>query len=169
MGRRRRAGCAGGARQLVRKSPLIPANAGIQLKRTDFTCTYCWVPAFRRADSGEFPARSHFAFRSHSASWSTMAFIRSFAFPDFLDSLVSLFAAFVLGTLIGAERQYRQRGGDWVCHSILLREQLAVPRQPANLPERSHSYASEPLSGTGDRGLFQRGSCFPDGYRRLGS
>src|SRR3984885_3520410 len=38
-----------------------------------------------------------------------MAFIRSFAIPDFLDTLVSLFAAFVLGTLIGAERQYRQR------------------------------------------------------------
>src|ERR1700741_4634771 len=40
-----------------------------------------------------------------------MAFLHSFTLPDFLDSLVSLFAAFVLGTLIGAERQYRQRGG----------------------------------------------------------
>ena len=38
-----------------------------------------------------------------------MAFIRSFALPDFFDTLVSLFTAFVLGTLIGAERQYRQR------------------------------------------------------------
>src|SRR5215472_18299767 len=30
---------------------------------------------------------------------------------DFLDSLISLLSAFVLGTLIGAERQYRQRSG----------------------------------------------------------
>ena len=29
--------------------------------------------------------------------------------PDFLDTMVSLLAAFVLGALIGAERQYRQR------------------------------------------------------------
>jgi putative Mg2+ transporter-C (MgtC) family protein len=40
-----------------------------------------------------------------------MAFLHSFAVGDFLDSLDSLFAAFVLGALIGAERQYRQRGG----------------------------------------------------------
>src|SRR5580704_18732875 len=51
--------------------------------------------------------------------WVTMAFIRSFAFPDFLDSLVSLFAAFVLGTLIGAERQYRQRGGGLRTHVLV--------------------------------------------------
>jgi len=36
-------------------------------------------------------------------------FIHTFQLQDFLDTLVSLFAAFVLGTLIGAERQYRQR------------------------------------------------------------
>jgi putative Mg2+ transporter-C (MgtC) family protein len=36
-------------------------------------------------------------------------FIRTFQLHDFLDTLVSLFVAFVLGTLIGAERQYRQR------------------------------------------------------------
>jgi hypothetical protein len=36
-------------------------------------------------------------------------FIHTFQLHDFLDTLVSLFAAFVLGTLIGAERQYRQR------------------------------------------------------------
>jgi putative Mg2+ transporter-C (MgtC) family protein len=30
---------------------------------------------------------------------------------DFLDSVISLLGAFVLGTLIGAERQYRQRSG----------------------------------------------------------
>ena len=38
-----------------------------------------------------------------------MQFIHTFQLQDFLDTLVSLFAAFVLGTLIGAERQYRQR------------------------------------------------------------
>ena len=48
-----------------------------------------------------------------------MAFLHSFTFPDFLDSLVSLFAAFVLGTLIGAERQYRQRGGGLRTHVLV--------------------------------------------------
>ena len=38
-----------------------------------------------------------------------MQFLRTFQLHDFLDTLVSLFVAFVLGTLIGAERQYRQR------------------------------------------------------------
>ena len=38
-----------------------------------------------------------------------MQFVHTFQLNDFLDTLVSLFAAFVLGTLIGAERQYRQR------------------------------------------------------------
>src|SRR5271168_2178734 len=38
-----------------------------------------------------------------------MRFIQTFQLYDFLDTLVSLFVAFVLGTLIGAERQYRQR------------------------------------------------------------
>jgi len=38
-----------------------------------------------------------------------MRFLTTFQTADFLDTLVSLFTAFVLGTLIGAERQYRQR------------------------------------------------------------
>src|ERR1700735_677158 len=38
-----------------------------------------------------------------------MRFIQTFQLYDFLDTLVSLMTAFVLGTLIGAERQYRQR------------------------------------------------------------
>lgn len=38
-----------------------------------------------------------------------MKFIATFQTLDFLDTLLSLTAAFVLGTLIGAERQYRQR------------------------------------------------------------
>src|SRR3974377_1576312 len=40
-----------------------------------------------------------------------MAFLHSFTLGDFVDSLVSLLAAFILGTLSGAERQYRQRSG----------------------------------------------------------
>lgn len=38
-----------------------------------------------------------------------MRFLTTFQLYDFLDTLVSLTAAFVLGTLIGAERQYRLR------------------------------------------------------------
>ena len=38
-----------------------------------------------------------------------MRFLTTFQGADFVDSLVSLVTAFVLGTLIGAERQYRQR------------------------------------------------------------
>lgn len=48
-----------------------------------------------------------------------MAFLHSFAFRDFIDTLVSLGAAFVLGTLIGAERQYRQRGGGLRTHVLV--------------------------------------------------
>src|ERR1700746_94321 len=38
-----------------------------------------------------------------------MRFVQTFQLYDFLDTLVSLSVAFVFGTLIGAERQYRQR------------------------------------------------------------
>lgn len=48
-----------------------------------------------------------------------MAFLHSFTVGDFLDSLVSLLAAFVLGGLIGAERQYRQRGGGLRTHVLV--------------------------------------------------
>jgi putative Mg2+ transporter-C (MgtC) family protein len=48
-----------------------------------------------------------------------MAFLHSFTIGDFLDSIVSLLAAFVLGTLIGAERQYRQRGGGLRTHVLV--------------------------------------------------
>lgn len=48
-----------------------------------------------------------------------MAFLHSFTLPDFLDTLVSLIAAFVLGGLIGAERQYRQRGGGLRTHVLV--------------------------------------------------
>jgi putative Mg2+ transporter-C (MgtC) family protein len=48
-----------------------------------------------------------------------MAFLHSFTFSDFADSLISLFGAFVLGGLIGAERQYRQRGGGLRTHVLV--------------------------------------------------
>jgi putative Mg2+ transporter-C (MgtC) family protein len=38
-----------------------------------------------------------------------MQFLQTFQLYDFFDTLISLFTAFVFGTLIGAERQYRQR------------------------------------------------------------
>ena len=38
-----------------------------------------------------------------------MLFIQTFDPQDFLNTLISLVAAFIFGTLIGAERQYRQR------------------------------------------------------------
>src|SRR6201981_610697 len=38
-----------------------------------------------------------------------MRFLQTFQLHDFFDTLVSLLVAFVFGTLIGAERQYRQR------------------------------------------------------------
>src|ERR1700691_2407754 len=40
-----------------------------------------------------------------------VAALQAFNLPDFLDSLLSPVGAFILGTLIGAERQYRQRSG----------------------------------------------------------
>jgi putative Mg2+ transporter-C (MgtC) family protein len=40
-----------------------------------------------------------------------MSALSVFSWSEFLDSLISLLGAFVLGTLIGAERQYRQRSG----------------------------------------------------------
>jgi putative Mg2+ transporter-C (MgtC) family protein len=48
-----------------------------------------------------------------------MAFLHSFTLADLLDSFVSLCGAFVLGTLIGAERQYRQRGGGLRTHVLV--------------------------------------------------
>jgi putative Mg2+ transporter-C (MgtC) family protein len=40
-----------------------------------------------------------------------VAALHTINLTDFIDTLISLFSAFVLGTLIGAERQYRQRQG----------------------------------------------------------
>jgi putative Mg2+ transporter-C (MgtC) family protein len=51
--------------------------------------------------------------------WLSMKFLHSLTISDFLDSLVSLFSAFVLGGLIGAERQYRQRGGGLRTHVLV--------------------------------------------------
>jgi putative Mg2+ transporter-C (MgtC) family protein len=38
-----------------------------------------------------------------------MQFLQTFQLYDFLDTVVSLFVAFVFGTVTSAERQYRQR------------------------------------------------------------
>jgi putative Mg2+ transporter-C (MgtC) family protein len=48
-----------------------------------------------------------------------LAFLHSLSVADFIDSLVSLLVAFVLGALIGAERQYRQRGGGLRTHVLV--------------------------------------------------
>jgi len=48
-----------------------------------------------------------------------LAFLHTFTLSELLDSLVSLFSAFVLGTIIGAERQYRQRGGGLRTHVLV--------------------------------------------------
>jgi putative Mg2+ transporter-C (MgtC) family protein len=91
------------------------------LKPVEFTCTYCLVPpAFIPDIIGDRDERIPADFSQVTlCGWVAMAFLRSFAFPDFLDTLVSLSAAFVLGTLIGAERQYRQRGGGLRTHVLV--------------------------------------------------
>jgi putative Mg2+ transporter-C (MgtC) family protein len=48
-----------------------------------------------------------------------VAAVQSLNVTDFIDSLISLFSAFVLGTLIGAERQYRQRQGGLRTNTIV--------------------------------------------------
>jgi putative Mg2+ transporter-C (MgtC) family protein len=47
-----------------------------------------------------------------------MRFLTTFQLHDFIDTLASLTAAFVLATLIGAERQYRQRTA--ACANVLV-------------------------------------------------
>src|SRR5689334_14113925 len=47
--------------------------------------------------------------RSPDPGAAAMKFLTTFQTADFFDTLLSLAVAFVLGTLIGAERQYRQR------------------------------------------------------------
>src|ERR1700736_4220332 len=48
-----------------------------------------------------------------------MRFIQTFQLYDFLDTLVSLLTAFVFGTIIGAERQYRQRSAGLRTHVLV--------------------------------------------------
>ena len=49
-----------------------------------------------------------------------MRFLETFQTADFFDTLISLSVAFVLGTLIGAERHYRLR-------SAGLRTKISAP------------------------------------------
>src|ERR1700709_1263259 len=65
----------------------------------------CWRLRRKMATPGCWSCNRSFS-KSHRG---TMRFVATFQIYDFLDTLVSLATAFVLGTLIGAERQYRQR------------------------------------------------------------
>jgi hypothetical protein len=79
-----------------------------------------------------------------------MAFLHSFAVGDFLDSLVSLFAAFVLGALIGAERQYRQRGGGLRAMPLFRsarRPSLTLGCISTAIPARSVTWLQAPEAG----------------------
>src|SRR5260370_42108802 len=48
-----------------------------------------------------------------------MRFLQTFQLFDFFDTLISLFTAFVFGTLIGAERQYRQGSAGLRTHVLV--------------------------------------------------
>src|SRR6202048_3328560 len=65
----------------------------------------CWHSPPRMATPGCWRCNSPFS----TSLRGTMRFLATFQIYDFLDTLISLFTAFFLGTLIGAERQYRQR------------------------------------------------------------
>jgi uncharacterized membrane protein YhiD involved in acid resistance len=70
-----------------------------------------------------------------------MRFIQTFQVYDFLDTLVSLTTAFVLGTLIGAERQYRQRSAGLRTNVL-----VAVGASAFIWQERTEPFASSPMS-----------------------
>ena len=68
-----------------------------------------------------------------------MRFLATFQIADFLDTLVSLASAFVLGTLIGAERQYRQRTAG-------LRTNVLVAVGAAAFVDLAMRIAADPVS-----------------------
>ena len=71
-----------------------------------------------------------------------MQFLHTFQLYDFIDTLISLLTAFVFGTLIGAERQYRQR-------SAGLRTNVLVSVGAAAFVDAGQVSAdSMPFSGT---------------------
>jgi uncharacterized membrane protein YhiD involved in acid resistance len=76
-----------------------------------------------------------------------MAFMHAFSASDFLDSLTSLFIAFVLGALIGAERQYRQRSGG-LRTNALVAVGAAAPSSisPCGWPATTARCVSSPMS-----------------------
>ena len=53
-----------------------------------------------------------------------MQFIKTFQLYDFFDTLVCLLVAFVFGTLIGAERRYRQPNAGLQPEGMLFRIML---------------------------------------------
>src|SRR5437899_11679005 len=63
-----------------------------------------------------------------------MRFLTTFQIHDFLDTLVSLTAAFILGTLIGAERQYRQRTAGLRTNVVVAVGAAAVVDRAMHLP-----------------------------------
>src|SRR5438046_1808010 len=65
-----------------------------------------------------------------------MRFLTTFQTADFLDTLVSLTAAFILGTLIGAERQYRQRTAGLRTNVLVAVIAEALPDMRDHLVER---------------------------------
>ena len=64
--------------------------------------------------------------------------LTTFQIADFLDTLVSLTAAFVLGTLIGAERQYRQRTAGLRTNVLVAVGAAAFVDLAMHLTERDH-------------------------------
>jgi len=75
-----------------------------------------------------------------------MRFLQTFQLHDFLDTLVSLLTAFVLGTLIGAERQYRQRSAGLRTNVLVAVGASAFVDLAYRLGERTAASASSPMS-----------------------
>src|SRR5215831_663170 len=65
--------------------------------------------ASRRLARSDLVCRRDFALHPAGQPRCPLHFIKTFQLYDFLDTIVSLLVAFVFATLIGAERQYRQR------------------------------------------------------------
>src|SRR5215471_3491036 len=65
--------------------------------------------ASRRPARGDLVCWRDYALHPAGQPRCPLHFIKTFQLYDFLDTIVSLLVAFVFATLIGAERQYRQR------------------------------------------------------------
>jgi putative Mg2+ transporter-C (MgtC) family protein len=74
-----------------------------------------------------------------------MRFIATFQLYDFLDTLVSLATAFVLGALIGAERQYRQRTAGLRTNVLVAVGASAFVDLAMHLDGADGAFASSPM------------------------